>query len=206
MRKPGPERPQLGERRCRSRSPRTACSRMPRWKLRPPRSSGWKSPAPSKVRRVFVEGARSAAPPEQPGHVLGDGVEDLAGRVAARDALRVGRERRDVRVPALGKLAPLHPLDLVGEVGMRRAVVLERRLPRLARLAPALPDALGEVLVDAVRHEERRVLGPADRSAWPPSRPPARAARRAPWACPRPACRSRCGCGPGSASGVRARP
>ncbi len=44
-----------------------ANSRTPKWKLRPPRSAGPKSPAPSKVNRVFVEGARSAAPPTSHG-------------------------------------------------------------------------------------------------------------------------------------------
>ena len=47
-----------------------ACSRMPKWKFRPPRLSAWKSPAPSNVRRVLVEGARSADAADQPGHVL----------------------------------------------------------------------------------------------------------------------------------------
>ena len=44
-----------------------ACSRMPKWRLRPDRSSGWKSPAPSKMSRVLVEGDRSAEPPRSQG-------------------------------------------------------------------------------------------------------------------------------------------
>jgi hypothetical protein len=44
-----------------------ACSRIPKWKLRPERSSAWKSPAPSNVSRVLVDGARSAAPPSSHG-------------------------------------------------------------------------------------------------------------------------------------------
>src|SRR5208282_3962854 len=40
-----------------------ACSRMPKWKLRALYWPASKSPAPSKVRRVFVEGYRSAEPP-----------------------------------------------------------------------------------------------------------------------------------------------
>src|SRR5580765_3371146 len=46
-----------------------ACSRMPKWKLRPPYEPASKSPAPSKVSRVFVEGKRSAAPPISHGTV-----------------------------------------------------------------------------------------------------------------------------------------
>src|SRR4026207_1881456 len=103
-----------------------ANSRTPKWKLRPERSPGVKSPAPSNVSRVFVEGARSAAPPPSPGPRsatagrsrpegaageprprLRDGVQYLAGGVPARDALFVRREGRESGVPPGRQLAAL---------------------------------------------------------------------------------------------------
>ena len=38
------------------------------------------------------------------------------------------------------QLAPLHPLDLLGELRMGAAIALEQSRPFLAQLAPALPD------------------------------------------------------------------
>ena len=73
---------------------------------------------------------------EQPGHVLRD-ARSAPGRTSrgSRCPSRRPGRRRDVRVPAVGQLAALHPLDLVGELGMVGAVLGERRLPRLAGLA-----------------------------------------------------------------------
>ena len=42
-----------------------ACSRTPKWMLRPAYDSGWKSPNP--LRYVFVDGSRSAEPPTSSG-------------------------------------------------------------------------------------------------------------------------------------------
>jgi hypothetical protein len=98
---------------------------------------------------------------DDPGHVLRHCVQRLPRRVPARDALVVRRERRERCVPVVRQLAALDALELVGELGEGRTVFLEARLPRLAGLPAASADALGEVLDDAVRHEEVRVLGPA---------------------------------------------
>src|SRR5260370_4762510 len=46
-----------------------ACSRTPKCRFRP-ESVGVKSPAPAKVRRVLVEGVRSADPPSSHGTFL----------------------------------------------------------------------------------------------------------------------------------------
>ena len=46
-----------------------ACSRMPKWRLRPG-PSGPKSPAPGNLSRVLVDGARSAEPPISQGTFL----------------------------------------------------------------------------------------------------------------------------------------
>ena len=97
----------------------------------------------------------------QPGHVLRQGVEHLAGGVARGLALGVGREGRQVLVPALGELAALHPVEVVGQLGVLLAVLLEAGAPGLVQLPAALADAVAEVLVDAVGHEELGVLRPA---------------------------------------------
>src|SRR5262245_47758772 len=72
MRKPEPNGRTLDNDRPLRMAP-MACSRMPKWRLRPPaqappceggeREVAEKSPAPSKVRRVLHDGARSAEPP-----------------------------------------------------------------------------------------------------------------------------------------------
>src|ERR1700675_1560858 len=69
---------------------------------------------------------------EEPGHVLGNRVQHLSRRVAARDALGIGWEDRDVGVPAHWELASLHALELVGEIRVGRAILLELGFPRLA--------------------------------------------------------------------------
>src|SRR5450755_3307830 len=70
---------------------------------------------------------------DEPGVMRGDGIEHLAGGVAAGEPLRVGREDGQVRVPALGKFAPLHAVELIGEVGMLAPVGFEQRSPSFAK-------------------------------------------------------------------------
>ena len=98
---------------------------------------------------------------DEPRDALRDRVQHLTRRVAAREALRVGREVRDRHLPGFGKLAALHALDLVRQVRVRRAVLLEQLLPVRASFRPARADPLGEVLADAVGDEELGVLRPA---------------------------------------------
>src|SRR5260370_33826850 len=47
-----------------------ACSRMPKWNLRGFKFPASKSPAPSNVSRVFVDGYKSAEPPISQGSFL----------------------------------------------------------------------------------------------------------------------------------------
>ena len=98
---------------------------------------------------------------DEPRDALRDRVQHLTRRVTAREALRVGRKLRNRRLPGFGKLAALHALDLVRELRMRRAVLLEQRLPVRASLRAARTDPVGEVLADAIGDEELGVLGPA---------------------------------------------
>src|SRR5271166_5944893 len=67
-------------------------------------------------------GRKVGGPAEKPRQTRGDRVQHVSRRVAAGDALRIGGKYRDVRVPSLGEIAPLHPLALIGEVGISAAV------------------------------------------------------------------------------------
>src|SRR4051794_18440822 len=100
-------------------------------------------------------------PADQPGYALCERIFDPVRRVAAGYAFFVGRERRDRRFPALRKVTFLNHLELPGKRGLRRPVVLEQGLPFRMRVGATLADAVGEVLVDAVRNQELRVLWPA---------------------------------------------
>ena len=99
---------------------------------------------------------------DDPRHCLRDGVEHPARRVAARETLLVGGERRQRALPARRELAALDALELVGQVRVLRAVLLEHGVPYVARLAPARADAGCEVVVHAVGDEEVLVLGHAE--------------------------------------------
>ena len=44
----------------------------------------------------------------EPGIVLGDGVENFAGRIAGRESLGIGRKRGQFLVPSVGRLPALH--------------------------------------------------------------------------------------------------
>ena len=86
----------------------------------------------------------------------------LPEEIARGHALRVGRERRQVLVPAVGQLAVLHLVELVGEVGILRPCTASSWANQASRSClAAFADALLEVVVDAVGHEELGVFGPA---------------------------------------------
>ena len=98
---------------------------------------------------------------DQPRVMRGNGVEHLAGGVARGKALGVGGKNRKSRVPAIGKLAPLHAFDLVGKIGVLASVGCEQRAPIFVETSSAPADAVLKMLAHAVRHEEFGVLGPA---------------------------------------------
>src|SRR5262245_31060305 len=87
---------------------------------------------------------------QEPGDVLGEHVQDLAGGVAPGDAFGVRREARQVAVPRRGQLTPLHLVDLGGELGELPLVGGELPLPLLARRSAASADAGVELLARTV--------------------------------------------------------
>ncbi len=106
-------------------------------------------------------GREVGRPAHEPRDARSERVQHLPGGLSSSEPLRVGREGGDVRVPALGQLAPLHAQQLVGQVGVRDSVGLERTEPLGACVGAPRPDAGTERLVDLLGHQEGRVLGPA---------------------------------------------
>src|SRR5256885_13167413 len=66
-----------------------------------------------------------------PGNVLGQDIQHLAGGIAACDPLGIRLEARQVAVPFLGQFAPLHLVDLDGELRELRSE--ERRVGKECR-------------------------------------------------------------------------
>ena len=105
-------------------------------------------------------GGQVRRPADQPGNVPGQGVQHLSGRVPAREPLGIRGENREVSIPALGKLAVLHAIHLLGELRMGPAVLLKRSEPRIAQRPSALSDTARDMLPDPVGHQKLGILGP----------------------------------------------
>ena len=139
-----------------------ACSRMPKWKLRPPELSGREVAGAVEGQPRLGRGGQVGRAADQPGHVLGrrrsapcrrrrgwPGPWRRPGRSAGRCPSRraaggaaCGRAGR----PARGTAS-----------GTPRSGAIQA----CAQLPAALADAVAEVLADAVGHEELGVLRPA---------------------------------------------
>ncbi len=120
-----------------------------------------KSPAPSNVRRVLVDGARSAEPPMSHGHVLGDRVEHLAD--ASRPATPLasaGKTGMSLSQPS-GSSRCCICISWSASSGCLALYSSNLAYPRVAQLLAARADAVAEVASHAVGHEELLVLGPA---------------------------------------------
>src|SRR5262249_32241611 len=98
---------------------------------------------------------------EEPGNVLRQHVQHLARGVASGDALEISRKGRQVAIPSRGKLAPLHLLDLGGELRELPAVVGKERLPAAPRIGPARANASIDLLHDPVGYEDLGIPRPA---------------------------------------------
>ena len=178
-----------------------ACSRIPKCRLRPERESSSKPPAPGKVRLVLVDGDRSAEPPSEPRDRLGQAVEDLAeeSRLAMplASAAKVGAGRPPSRREAGGA-----ERDRARRPAPGSWPGTSRTTPPTPRRASAPLAANPAAKAHTPRRERRsRCLRACRGTVWWSGRHRRRAAPRGPWASPRAASRSRCGCGPGSASG-----
>src|SRR6266850_1178626 len=106
-----------------------ACSRMPKWKFRPPGLSASKSPALGNLSVVLFEVPRSAEPPRN------------QGMFSASDAFWVWWKGRQVAIPARRQLTPLHLLDLGGELRKLLTIVGKECIPAPTRLSAARANA-----------------------------------------------------------------
>ncbi len=106
-------------------------------------------------------GGQIGGPADQPGDVLGDRVQHLARGGPRRHALGVGGEDRQVFVPAVGELAVLDPVELVGQVRMLRLVASTVANQASRSSLPRRPMPSLKVVVNAVGDVELGVLGPA---------------------------------------------
>src|SRR6516225_10840523 len=102
---------------------------------------------PRFCRRREIGGA--AEKPRQTGR---DRIQDSSRGVSTGDSVRIGSEDRNVLVPVLGKVAPLHALALVGELGVGISIALEQRHPVRSQRLPPCRKVLSEVFVYPLRH------------------------------------------------------
>ena len=114
-----------------------------------------------KLQRGLVRRAEVGRAAEKPGNVLREHVEHLPGSIAAGEPLGIGWKRREILVPAGGKLATLHRLDFSGQRRVLCSVVGKELLPGGVGGCAAGSDAGREVLADAFGHEKRGVGRPA---------------------------------------------
>ena len=138
-----------------------ACSRMPKWRLRPPGLPGSKSPAPANFSVVLLEGPRSAEPPRNQGMFWASTFS--TSPEASRPAMplasggKLGRLRSH---PAGSSRRCIWSIS-VGELRELLAVVGEQRLPARRASAPRAPIPASKCSHDPVGHEELGILRPA---------------------------------------------
>ena len=84
----------------------------------------------------------------------------LPDELAGGETLGVGREARQIAVPAFGKLALLHQVETRRQLGKFFAIGPHAVQPVPPQLAAAAPDAFLKMLAHAVRHEKARVFRP----------------------------------------------
>ncbi len=106
----------------------------------------------------FGEVRRAA---HQPGNILCQGVEGFSRGFACGHAFWIGREARQVLVPAVRQLATLHLVQLIGELRKLFLVFLKFRLPCGAGLGAALPHAILELVINAIGDEKLGIFGPS---------------------------------------------
>ena len=138
-----------------------ACSRTPKWSVRPPGLAGRKPPAPSMS--VLLEGTQIRRAADQLGDPCGQCLDHPAGGVPG--SVRPASEVRQGRVPVVGKPTLVRPLELSRGLGMHGAVgvptLFPFRLATLALLAGAAPrrDRFGLQMERLERGVAERLLG-----------------------------------------------
>src|SRR5258705_2447480 len=111
---------------------------------------------PSFVRRTEIR-----RPSEEPWDIPGENIQHLARSFATGDTLRVGREDGKVAIPAGGKFASLHLVNLGREFRKLYAVAGEELRPVFPGLRAALANSGLEVGINAFGDEKLCVFGPS---------------------------------------------
>ena len=88
----------------------------------------------------------------EPGDCFGQRIQNLARSIAPGHAFGVGRERRNLLVPSIGKLALLHLVEVIRFGGILGFVLFKLSHPAIAKVSSALADALLEMFVNAIGH------------------------------------------------------
>ena len=88
-------------------------------------------------------------------------VQHLPARVARGEALGIGGEGGDIRLPALGQLARAQQVELLGFGRVGLSIALEQRLPGLAQGRTAVGHRPGEGCLHAIGNVEALVVRPA---------------------------------------------
>src|SRR5215470_6041390 len=91
-------------------------------KILPAVAAGLEAARPRELQSRLVRRAKISGTAEEPRDVVGEHVQHLPGGVSPRHAFGIGGEDGEILVPARGKLAPLHQLDLRGELRILRLV------------------------------------------------------------------------------------
>jgi hypothetical protein len=124
-------------------------------------SVGEKIPCAFKGEIRFVGFRQVSRPADEPGNIRRERVQRFARALAGSHPLGIGREGGQVFVPAVGELATLHAVDLVSQLRKLFFVLGEFRAPGRVGFGATFADAVLELIVDAVRHEELCVFRPA---------------------------------------------
>src|SRR6266478_6565075 len=75
--------------------------------------------------RRLIRSCKICRAPDQPGNILSQRVQNLARAVTCGHAFDVRRKAGKIFVPTVGKLAALHAVDVVGEIGELLAIFSE---------------------------------------------------------------------------------
>ena len=116
-----------------------ACSRMPKWRLRPRWLPAWKSPAPSNVSRVLVDGARSAAPPISHGTFLATAFSTFPEESRVAIPLASGAKGGTSLSQPSGSSRCCIAIQLLGEFRILFPVLAERANQASRSARPRLP-------------------------------------------------------------------
>src|ERR1043166_3918383 len=114
----------------------------------------------AELERRLGGGIETGGAADQPRVMVANRVEPLAAGLAGGNALRIGLESRNFRIPTSRHFAPLHGFELPCEVRITLAVRLEHARPFGMQVMAALANPVAKLVVNAVRHEEFCLLRP----------------------------------------------